>query len=309
MEKELIRLKRKDRDLIAMLDGLVNRNDVMGSHSLTDIQVETRVIMVTPDLAMKLLERNTSNRHINKVNVNVFANEMSTNKWKFNGEAVVFDFLGILRNGQHRLEAIIKSQTTQPMLIITGIEPESFATMDIGGRRNGGDILSIKNIPDARTTSALCKFIYAFKNSIFTETQHANRTLSNTEIYDYYQTLDSLDDSVEFGSALSKDNSVPLKILNKNQLCGFHYIFGEKNKEHAAEFLEGIFYGNNLDADSPILAMRNRLLKAKQGKNYRLPNREFTMLMVHSWNKWRNNEKAKNIKLPKNLDEFKLEII
>lgn len=309
MNDVMNKLTRKDRSLISTLEGLKHNDDTMGVHDLSTNQVETRIVSITPEIAEKLLERNVSNRHVNKINVKVFASEMTKGKWQFNGEAIVFDNNGDLRNGQHRLYAIIDSQTTQLMLVITGVLPDSFATMDIGGRRNGSDILSIKNIMDPKAVSALCKFVYTFKNAKFSGTQHANRTLSNTEIFDYYETLGDVTSSIEFGTTIHKDKSAVIKPLNKQQLCGFHYIFSEKNPEQASEFLKGIFYGTSLDADSPILAMRNKLLKAKQNKNYRISNKEFVISMVVTWNKWRNNEKSKKIQLPKKLDEFKLEII
>jgi hypothetical protein len=309
MQKELEKLKRKDRTLITMLDGLTSASDTVGIHNLENLQYETRVVNVTPELAEKFLERNTANRNCNKVNVTILASEMLNKKWMFNGETVTFDHEGTLRNGQHRLKAIIESSESQPILIVTGVTPEAFTTMDIGSRRNGGDILSIKNVKNSKSASSLCKFVFAYKNTIYTETQHANRTLSNTKIYTYYKTLTDSESSIEFGGRLSKDKDVEPKVLSRNQLCGFHYLFSEKNKQHANEFLEGVFYGNNLDRDSPILAIRNRLLKARRNKNYKIPNKEFIMIMTIAWNKWRNNEKAKNITLPRKMDDFILELI
>jgi len=306
MYQILEELKRKDIDLITMLDSLKTNDDTMGIHELSEGKIETRVVLITPEVSERLLERNIANRKVSGGNINVLASEMEKGKWMFNGEAVVFDYDGKLRNGQHRLNAIIKSGEAQQMLIITGVLPESFATMDIGSKRTGGDILSIKDVENPSSVSALCKFIYSFKNGVFTKDPNADRSLSNTEIYDYYKTLTNVSDSIEFGTRLNKDNNVIFKPLNKGQLSCFHYLFSEKNNKQATEFLEGIFYGNNLDVDSPILAMRNRLLRSKQNKNYKIGNKDFITLMVVSWNKWRNNEKAKNIKIPK---DFKLELI
>jgi hypothetical protein len=62
---------------------------------------------VTPDQALKWLEdTNTNNRSVRDIHVQRLASDMKNGKWRgFNGEAIRFDSLGRLVDGQHRLWA------------------------------------------------------------------------------------------------------------------------------------------------------------------------------------------------------------
>ena len=307
MQKELERLVSKDSDLIKELTS-VNENVEFGKHQHSGGTLHTVVIPISPTLAESLLLRNFSNRQLSKNRVQYLAEQMVKGRWMVNGESIIFDTNGELRNGQHRLNAIIASNTTQEMVVVTGVEVDAFATMDLGGKRNGGDVLSIMGVEDPKSVSTLCKFVYGYKNAMYDDSLNGAKTVGNTEIYGYYKSLTNVRSSIDFAIKLRKDKSVPTRVLSTQQLHGFHYLLSEVNKVDAERFLNGLYYGNELEMDSPIMAMRNRLIKSKDHKNYRIGNKEFINLMTLAWNKWRAGEKVKNLRLPKNLKGFVLEL-
>ena len=66
---------------------------------------------------------------------------MKCGRWTLNNDAITFDKSGVLTNGQHRLTAIIKSETSQEMAVMYGVEHN--INMDRPAMRSVGDNLSI----------------------------------------------------------------------------------------------------------------------------------------------------------------------
>ncbi len=94
------------------------------------------VEVITPDIAKKYLEMNGDNpRRINKNYVQQYAVDMATGNWKLNGEAIVFDSAGNLKDGQHRLAAVIRAKAEVPMMVIRGVDSR-ITTFDYGYRRS-----------------------------------------------------------------------------------------------------------------------------------------------------------------------------
>ena len=84
--------------------------------------MKMRVDMVTPELAAHYLKRNVDNySKINKARAALFAEEMKAGKWPMNGDAIMFDETGRLKNGLHRLVAILVSGIPVEMTIIEGV--------------------------------------------------------------------------------------------------------------------------------------------------------------------------------------------
>ena len=77
---------------------------------------------ITPELAGKYLKRNVDNyRKISKTKVQTYATEMKAGKWQLNGEGIMFDETGKLKNGQHRLAAVILAGIPIKMSVIRGV--------------------------------------------------------------------------------------------------------------------------------------------------------------------------------------------
>lgn len=92
--------------------------------------------MISPEVAKKYLAVNGENprKLINKNVVHQYAIDMATGNWVLNGEPLVFDSNGNLKNGQHRLTAVIQADVTVPMMVIRGVDP-AIGSFDYGYRR------------------------------------------------------------------------------------------------------------------------------------------------------------------------------
>ena len=68
--------------------------------------------------------------------VATYANDMRDGNWQTIPVAICFDKDGLLVNGQHRLQGVVESDTTQMFLVARGVGPEVIAAMDQGLKRS-----------------------------------------------------------------------------------------------------------------------------------------------------------------------------
>jgi len=74
--------------------------------------------------------------------VTLYATEMTTGRWKVNGDTIKFDDQGRLIDGQHRLMAAIQAGLTLTSFVARGLDADdAFATLDVGARRSTADYL------------------------------------------------------------------------------------------------------------------------------------------------------------------------
>lgn len=110
---------------------------------------EGYVVAVTPLMAEEWLKMNTlgehSNRKFRATHANTFAQEMRAGQWRLTHQGIAFGTSGRLLDGQHRLTAIIESQTTQPMLVFINAPEDTFDNFDRGASRNMADVLRKDN--------------------------------------------------------------------------------------------------------------------------------------------------------------------
>ena len=115
----------------------------MDLHEMVDLlndNVETRWELIGPAEARKYLEKNTDNyRKPSSFNIVSYANDIQNGTWEINGETIVFDEHGNLRNGQHRLLAIIKAG--KPLITLVVHKLPNTNLYDMGKKRAEIDYL------------------------------------------------------------------------------------------------------------------------------------------------------------------------
>lgn len=78
---------------------------------------------ITPEIANEMLSHNSRNprKTMNRSIIRKYANDILNGLWQVNGEAIVFDEDGFLKNGQHRLCAIILAGKQVTTLVVRGV--------------------------------------------------------------------------------------------------------------------------------------------------------------------------------------------
>ena len=143
-------------------------------------QLKVRIELITPEIAQDYLNRNIQNRKFKKGVILDLSNKMTSGKWKENGESFIFDSNGVLKDGQHRLKAIIKSKHSFNAVIVTGVDPDVMDTIDTGSNRTLSDVLFLNNFKSATQIAALTKAIIIFNKRNLRGNKTSKKVLNST---------------------------------------------------------------------------------------------------------------------------------
>lgn len=224
----------------------LNTSGFFNSHSKPKTRLKVDLVYVTPSVAKNFLTYNRKNRTHSENHVRFLAKQMTNGNWIENGESIVFDINGYLKDGQHRLLAIIKSGKSYWMPVVDGVEPNSMATFDTGKNRSASDVLSINGFKNASKTSSLIKSINSYclskskKASLWTGSNRAD-SLTNQGVLDYCEeNYDWLSEIVRKCDVIYKRQSKP-KVLGGTQLGLIAYLIGGENPSDTVyDFLKNI---------------------------------------------------------------------
>lgn len=97
------------------------------------------LVTVTPTIAKQLLNGNDHNRRIRPALVKMLRAEIEQGRWTVTHQGIALDDDGRLIDGQHRLKAIVESDTPVKMYVAKGIPTDAAAVIDGGVTRTYGD--------------------------------------------------------------------------------------------------------------------------------------------------------------------------
>lgn len=144
--------------------------------------VRSSVKDISPNMAEKWLRIGGRNRHLSSRLAHFLGDEIETDKWLLNGQPIIFSSTGHLMDGQHRLQAIVNTGRTVKSLVVWGIEPAAFATMDVGRKRSASQVLSMEGY--------MCTTLLAATHGLLDRIEHgplalrhASRTMKLSPLY------------------------------------------------------------------------------------------------------------------------------
>lgn len=256
---------------------------------------------MTPLVAKLILEKyNSANRNISPVHVESMARDMANNGWKGHvGDEITFDWNGILSNGQHRLAAMVKSNTFQQAVVRFGLDPESKLAEGRGRQKQYADILSMihKDLPNRNEQAALVRMLCSFfKNQHNPQNISGNFKPTNSELHEVYNKHGAdLYESYKFVN----ENGINRVTVDTNGAFVHFLLKNSKyGKAKADEFILAVANGANLGPDDPRLIVRNRLMdnkgvrKITKGQRVTVSWRHQSAkdivmgLMIKGWNDW-----------------------
>ena len=90
------------------------------------------VVTIGPKVAQYCLDQtNHKNRPLSSKKIINYSRDMVKKNWSLTGETIKFGDDGLLKDGQHRLEACVRANTPFDTHVIWGINPETFHHIDI----------------------------------------------------------------------------------------------------------------------------------------------------------------------------------
>ena len=129
--------------------------------------MEFKLETITPAKAVEYLKHNTNNyRKLSRAKYKQYAEDMRNGKWQPNGEPIIFGEDGILKDGQHRLAAIIDSKKTVQIAVVRGVD-KNVDIFDVGMTRTALQITRNHDVDANPTIIATAGIILGgFKKSV-----------------------------------------------------------------------------------------------------------------------------------------------
>jgi hypothetical protein len=251
---------------------------------LGDVDIVAKLRYVGPDEARALLDANIHNRSVKGLQAQKWTGAMAREEWVFNGDPVRVAVDGTLLDGQHRLLSIIESGTTQILLIISGLDPKSQETMDIGAKRSPGDVLALRGESYPRELAAAARKLWYYERLLTVRRDSRDPTLQ--QLLNVLDRHPGLRDATKDGLRITRR----LKNYQPATAAVLSYIFPMVDVDDAAMFFERLLDGANLAVDDPINQLRNRLLEEKP-RGQRLADVDVAALTIKAFNLWRRGER------------------
>lgn len=248
--------------------------------------MHVEIVVIQPEEAELMLLHNTTNRPLKPQHVAFLAGELRRGRWKFNGDAIRMGADGSLIDGQHRLHAIVQSGVPIETLLITGLDPEVFCTIDSGAQRSAGDTLAVAGEKNGRNLAAA--LVVADELSRGKTDFTRNMRISNAEILGMLDRHPDIRNSIVWGRMLSK--FAPCSITT-----ALHYLFKQRNPKRVDDFFEAVHTGVGLGVDSPAYLLRQRLIDNATSKG-KMTRRYMAALIIKAWNSHAVSRKLKYLR-------------
>lgn len=252
-------------------------------------------VVITPALAKAMLRHNIANRRVRPSKVAQYADDMRNSRWQFNGESIIFAKSGDLNDGQHRLEAIVASDTEQEFVVVFGVTRGSRFTVDGGATRSVGEQMGLKGYNYPAVIAASARMIIAYENAGKKSLGRTN-DVSAQEVMEFANNSKILNEVAGWAGA----NQTKLRPYGRASIMGFvYYQFMQVNRDAAKQFMLSLRDGTNLGDKSPIRVVREKLMTTPK-----MTTPEKVELLFRAWNYFINNREISQIRSNKILPEL-----
>lgn len=250
---------------------------------IADLPVLTmEYVEVTPDMAWDFLSRTTiKNRFITQSTVHKYARQIMAERWCVTGEALKFDDVGNLLDGQHRLWGFIETGLESAVfLVIKNIPASSQSFIDTPKPRTPANTLEMEGVPDPRIAAATVKMLNEYEHNRMPGSSAWRVALDNQGIYQY--TLDHPD---VLTSVSAVADSKGLKDLGKPATIAFtHCVTSRLNPTVAADFWRRIAEADYDGLGDPVQRIRERLIIARRQPHSTVSPTMTAALVFKAWN-------------------------
>jgi hypothetical protein len=251
-----------------------------------------RVETITVAKAEKMLETNTKNRRLSDRIVQKYAEMMRTGRWVDDGSPIRRDEAGNLLDGQHRLWAVIESETEQQFLVVTGIPEEAMTTMDTGKHRSFQDILSmydpsLHSLPNlAANTSMIYRWEQGARGSALRPRGNSSQFVPYADLLDFFKA------NQERMVELTRESHRVRRLgMNGTTIALGYWLFDALDKDDSDYFWERFHDGVELAETDAIYALR-RWVDKNATTTPPQPAEVQVALTVKAWNSYRDGEEV-----------------
>ena len=255
--------------------------------------IKTDIITVTPHIAAQLLEQNTRNRKVSKVNYARVLEAMSAGEWELNGEAIKIARDGRILDGQHRLLVASENDLTFQTLIVYGLNDDTQDTMDTGKSRTAADVLQIAGVQNASTIASIVTGIlraerWGLKDAM--SSRQSSHAVTPKQVLARVEEEPAVHELARYAQSVSKCG------LSKKMVGVLFYELSKIDAEDAQHFFDTLRDGYGLERGNPIHTLREQLLYLKNNQRGTMNQTYIAAIVIKAWNRYRAGEQLKQLK-------------
>ena len=287
--------KRRSRNV-----GVVGGWDIGKQPPFADESYAVKVF-VSSELAEKFLVMNKKNRGCPNNEIEKHVRILRYGEWRVNGATIVFSKDGILRDGQTRLKAIVRSKISAWMWIIFDVDNDCFDTMDQIRKRSLDHLLIVDGYSNCRDLAKAVKLVYKHDSDVpkisggFIPQHGLHLIRERPDIIASMESTRGISGIYSWGSA-----------------AAFHCLMSKRDTDLADKFWEGMIEGvssrsgnGKRKGKSPVFVARDRLVGNKATPS-RLRLKDYVMdaIVVKGWNLFRNGKTCSKISWNPDKEKF-----
>lgn len=256
---------------------------------------------ITPNDALQLLavSAGQKQRTLDQRRVTLYAQQMKGGQWRVTHQAIAIDADGVLIDGQHRVNAVVKADIPVQMTVARDVDASTFDAIDVGRTRNPGNALAIAGYTNTNVLAAAARHYLVYESLTGTTrttgpdvralwSTHDIVEFAGSRQGDYV--LGSLGDATRIAAGVAQ-NGAKTWLVAGLAMLRTHGV--DDQLRH--EFTDKLESGLMLPSGSPIHAYR-RWLIAGGYASQRSDQRAFVALacFVKTWNGWLNGDEIRH---------------
>ena len=246
-----------------------------------------RSLILSPDMAKRLLRFNTRNRKIQPNHVKMIASDIKDGNWMMNGQPICFTANPFqagadpsntrLLNGQHRLQACIMANEPIEIWLAFDVDEAAFATYDNHAKRSMLFQIEKETVFDERVMMAAAKFMWRVDNGFDVL---AAKTPTTTQ----------LSKTLEKHPMLFKVFSDARRLKDFGSAGVLTYVLA-RVKEERDDFYDDYFdvleSGTGIEKGNPFGPLRTEIVGAYKAKAKRADMLKLHLMAWEAYKEWR----------------------
>lgn len=233
------------------------------------------------------------NRTVSLPQVEKWSRDMTAGRWLWTGEPIQIDTDGFVRNGQHRLLAVVHSGTTHDMVVVKGIDPRAQLVIDVGRTRTIANQMHLLEVGGAPVATSIANTLLRWR---------AGKAMLSA----YIPTVLEVEELIRTEPAIAEALPLIYRIRSTmkrmpHSAIGATYVEATHiDVEQRDLFFDALMTGANLESNNPILVLRNKLT-SQGAHNVKSRRAGQLYLIVKAWNHWRKGETIQLLRVPQKL--------
>ena len=237
----------------------------------------SRVFKITPAIAAWILDTyNRYNRSMKPRAIARFARHMGDSNWAITGDCLKFSDKALLRDGQNRLRACVRSGKPFSTHIVFGVSDNVFDLMDQGQTRSGTDVLTIAGYTNATVLSGAARHV---RNLLSTSPGQRDSIDPDEALKLVREEYPTLPDYITGARAIRLVTGQPMTLVT-----GLLYVFALKNRAKQEDFATGWASGKHVGRHAAIGHMEKAIAQLRNAAMGRVHDQVRCVFIIIAWN-------------------------